>query len=95
MSDPGEPTTDAATGSDSQWHLAVFCYVLAYNIGTIVWGLAEPTTSGLLVGGVGVGAVVWATEKSGRCPPAVVNLGMVMILPIVVAAIVIATPLNE
>ncbi|MGH3359626.1 MAG: hypothetical protein ACRDO7_12545 [Nocardioidaceae bacterium] len=72
------------------WQFAAFMYVLWYNVGTIVLGLAEPRTDTLLTPAVGVAAVVKLAEMSGRIPRVVMDWGRGLVLPLAVAAVVVA-----
>ncbi|MGH3359834.1 MAG: hypothetical protein ACRDO7_13620 [Nocardioidaceae bacterium] len=92
MSEPGESTTDTQTSSDNDWHYAVFVYLIAYNLGTIVLEFDEPTSIGLGFGGITTAGLAWAAGKTGW--PRSSGL-VVLLLPILMAAVVIATPLND
>lgn len=69
--------------------MALWIYVLEYDVGTVSLEAAEPTASALVWPALGIGGVVWLAEASNRVPRPVMNLGGGFLLPIITVVVAI------
>lgn len=89
MSDEVQPATDGRTDDNTAWQVALFYYVVAYDIGTVAFGVAEPTAEALAYPAVGVTGLIWLVQRTIRLPRFVIG-GTAMLLPVALAAVVVA-----
>lgn len=86
-----EPDDDDPDGG---MPFSVAGYVIYYNIGTIVLGLAEPDERLLIAPAVGIAGVVRFAEMTERVPSSVLR-AISLLLPIVVAVATIVVSGND
>ena len=77
---------------DDGWLVALVCYVFAYNFGTIIFGLADPTRDSLLYPAIAVFGVARVASWLWPMPMrSGLSTAVYIVLPILAAVGVIAT----